>query len=73
MGFHQAEDSGQFFPRIPHFWTPEDLLFKAQQLGKVDMGKLKCSIFLTARVGYKSCVTFLKDTRRVLVTIHLLY
>ena len=39
MGFHLAEDSGQYFPRVPHFWNPEDLLFKAQQLGPVDMGK----------------------------------
>ena len=39
MGFHLAEDSGQYFPRVPHFWNPEDLMFKAQQLGPVDMGK----------------------------------
>ena len=34
-----AEDSGQIFPRIPHFWTPDDLLFKAKQIGNVEMGK----------------------------------
>ena len=40
LGLHFPEDSGGAFPRIPHFWTPADLMAAAKKLSDIDFGKL---------------------------------
>lgn len=40
IGIHLPEDSGNVFPRIPHFWNVEDLFTKAEKLAPIKVGEL---------------------------------
>ena len=39
MGFHTPQDVDMIFPRIPSFWTSEQLIKQAQKLGPLNNGK----------------------------------
>lgn len=38
LGLHMPEDVGLVFPRIPHFWTIQNLVEKASQIGDLTEG-----------------------------------
>lgn len=39
LGLHMPEDVGLVFPRIPHFWTIQNLVEKASQFGDLTIGR----------------------------------
>ncbi|XP_048747484.2 protein timeless-like isoform X2 [Ostrea edulis] len=41
LGLHMPEDVGLVFPRIPHFWTIQNLVEKASQIGDLTEEQLK--------------------------------
>lgn len=41
LGLHMPEDVGLVFPRIPHFWTIQNLVEKASQFGDLTIDQLK--------------------------------
>ncbi|OWF39805.1 protein timeless-like [Mizuhopecten yessoensis] len=50
LGIHMPEDVGLQHPRIPHFWSPKQLLNTAERLGPLDEVSLKFDKILITKL-----------------------